>query len=53
VIDFFDHGSIANVDDRKGEITVQNLLDMTSGIEWTEPLGGRSSLRPSAGADRR
>jgi CubicO group peptidase (beta-lactamase class C family) len=37
-LDFFDRGSIANLDDRKEAITVQNLLDMTSGIEWTQPL---------------
>jgi len=41
VLDFFDRRSIANVDDKKEAITVQNLLDMTSGLEWTEPLNGR------------
>jgi CubicO group peptidase (beta-lactamase class C family) len=41
VLDFFDAHSIANVDDRKEAITVQNLLDMTSGIAWTEPPDGR------------
>ena len=41
VLDFFDRRSIANLDDRKEAITVQSLLDMTSGIEWTEPLDGR------------
>jgi len=40
VLDFFDRGSIAKLDDRKEAITVQNLLDMTSGIEWTQPLVG-------------
>jgi CubicO group peptidase (beta-lactamase class C family) len=40
VLDFFHRGSIANLDDRKEAITVQNLLDMTSGIEWTQPLVG-------------
>jgi CubicO group peptidase (beta-lactamase class C family) len=38
-LDFFDRRGIANVDDRKEAITVQSLLDMTSGLEWTEPLG--------------
>jgi CubicO group peptidase (beta-lactamase class C family) len=38
VLDFFDRGSIANLDQRKEAITVQNLLDMTSGLEWTERL---------------
>jgi CubicO group peptidase (beta-lactamase class C family) len=41
VLDFFDSRGIANVDDRKEAITVQSLLDMTSGLEWTEPLDGR------------
>jgi CubicO group peptidase (beta-lactamase class C family) len=42
VLNFFDRSSIANVDGRKEAITVQNLLDMTSGVEWTEPLDGKS-----------
>jgi CubicO group peptidase (beta-lactamase class C family) len=37
VLDFFDRRSIANLDDRKKAITVQSLLDMTSGIEWSMP----------------
>jgi len=41
VLDFFDRRSIANLDDKKEAITVQNLLDMISGLEWTEPLNGR------------
>jgi CubicO group peptidase (beta-lactamase class C family) len=41
VLNFFDRSKIANVDERKEAITVQSLLDMTSGIEWTEPLDGR------------
>jgi CubicO group peptidase (beta-lactamase class C family) len=36
-LDFFDRRGIANVDDRKKAITVQSLLDMTSGLEWAEP----------------
>ena len=36
VLEFFDQRSIANVDTRKEAITVENLLDMTSGFEWTE-----------------
>ena len=38
VLEFFDRSSIANVDDRKESIAVQNLLDMTSGIQWWQPL---------------
>jgi CubicO group peptidase (beta-lactamase class C family) len=41
VIDFFSDRTIANLDDRKKAITVQHLLDMTSGLEWREPFGGR------------
>ncbi len=41
VLDFFADSTIANLDDRKKAITVQNLLDMTSGINWQEPLDGR------------
>lgn len=41
VLDLFGDRSIANVDDRKKSITIQNLLDMTSGLDWKEPLDGR------------
>jgi len=41
VLDFFADRSIANVDERKKAVTVQNLLDMTSGLDWEEPLSGR------------
>jgi CubicO group peptidase (beta-lactamase class C family) len=37
VLDFFDRRSIATIDDRKEAITVQSLLNMTSGIEWSMP----------------
>jgi hypothetical protein len=40
VLELFDHSAIANLDDRKEAITIQNLLDRTSGIEWTQPLVG-------------
>jgi CubicO group peptidase (beta-lactamase class C family) len=36
VLDLFADQPIANVDDNKMAITVQNLLDMTSGIMWQE-----------------
>jgi len=36
VIDLFSDKEIQNVDDRKKAMTVQSLLDMTSGIEWME-----------------
>jgi len=41
MLDFFGERSLAEVNDRKNAITVQNLLDMTSGIDWNEPLNGR------------
>jgi CubicO group peptidase (beta-lactamase class C family) len=34
VLDFFQDKAVANVDDRKKAITVQHLLDMSSGFEW-------------------
>jgi CubicO group peptidase (beta-lactamase class C family) len=43
-LDFFDRTAIANLDNRKEAITVQNLLDMTSGLEWEEPFGIASSV---------
>jgi CubicO group peptidase (beta-lactamase class C family) len=36
VMDLFSDKEIQNVDDRKRAMTVQSLLDMTSGIEWVE-----------------
>jgi CubicO group peptidase (beta-lactamase class C family) len=36
VLDFFDRASLVNVDPRKDAITIQNLVDMTSGFAWTE-----------------
>ena len=43
VLDFFTSRDIANLDDRKKAITVQTVLDMTSGIEWEEGIeGGRA-----------
>jgi CubicO group peptidase (beta-lactamase class C family) len=41
LLDFFADRGIANVDDRKNAITLQSLLDMTSGIDWKEPLTGQ------------
>ncbi|MFB9263225.1 serine hydrolase domain-containing protein [Bradyrhizobium erythrophlei] len=45
MLDFFRDRTIANVDDRKRAITIQNMLDMTSGFAWTEGVeGGRPEL---------
>jgi CubicO group peptidase (beta-lactamase class C family) len=40
VMEFFADRTIANLDERKKAITIRHLLDMTSGIEWTEGLDG-------------
>jgi CubicO group peptidase (beta-lactamase class C family) len=40
VLDVFRDRTIENVDARKKAMTVQHLLDMTSGIQWQEPLSG-------------
>jgi len=36
VVDLFADKPISNVDDAKKAMTVQNMLDMTSGIDWRE-----------------
>jgi CubicO group peptidase (beta-lactamase class C family) len=36
VLDLFPDKQIANIDDNKKAMTVQSLLDMTSGIDWQE-----------------
>jgi CubicO group peptidase (beta-lactamase class C family) len=41
MLDFFPERGIVVFDDRKKAITVQHLLDMTSGIDWREPTDGR------------
>ncbi len=38
VLDFFPDRTFANPDDRKKAITLRHLLDMTSGLDWNEPL---------------
>jgi CubicO group peptidase (beta-lactamase class C family) len=39
VLDYFPDRDFANVDDSKKAITVQHLLNMTSGLAWDEGLG--------------
>jgi CubicO group peptidase (beta-lactamase class C family) len=38
VMDYFSDRQISNVDDNKKAITIQHLLDMTSGINWLESV---------------
>lgn len=38
VVDLFPGRTIANLDEAKKAITVRHLLDMTSGLDWTEGL---------------
>jgi CubicO group peptidase (beta-lactamase class C family)/Tfp pilus assembly protein PilF len=38
VLSFFDTTKVANIDDRKRRMTVRQLLNMTSGIDWNENL---------------
>ena len=38
VLDFFPERVVANLDANKKAMTLQNLLDMTSGLSWREPL---------------
>ena len=40
VVDFFADRTIASLDDAKKAITVQHLLDMTSGLSWQEGVNG-------------
>ena len=40
VLDFFAGRDVANIDERKKAMTVQNLLDMTSGLDWDEGFQG-------------
>ena len=38
VVDLFPERKLANLDERKTAMTLDNLLDLTSGLEWREPL---------------
>lgn len=46
VLDFFPDYPVAQLDDRKKALTLQSLLDMTSGLEWSESLRGGSQQSP-------
>lgn len=38
ILTFFDSTKVANVDDRKRQVTVRHLLTMTGGFDWNESL---------------
>ena len=40
MLDFFPDRRVAHVDDGKKAITIQNLLDMTSGLDWDQGFEG-------------
>lgn len=40
LLTLFPDRTVANADERKRAVTLQHLLDMTSGLDWTEPLDG-------------
>ena len=46
VLDFFPEYPVAPLDDRKKALTLQSLLDMTSGLDWSESLHGGSQQSP-------
>ena len=43
-LDFFKEKTIKNADNRKNNITIKNLLDMTSGLHWIEPYTGNIDI---------
>ena len=46
VLDLFADKHIANIDDNKKAMTVQHLLDMTSGFDWSQGFeGGKEQTR--------
>ena len=36
VLEFFEPGSVANVDEKKRRMTIRHLLTMTTGLDWNE-----------------
>lgn len=46
VLDFFPEHPVAQRDDRKKTLTLQSLLDMTSGLDWSESLRAGSQQSP-------
>jgi CubicO group peptidase (beta-lactamase class C family) len=38
ILEFFDTAKVANVDNRKRQMTIRHLLTMTAGLDWKEDL---------------
>lgn len=38
VLEFFEQGSVANVDERKERMTIRHLLTMSTGFDWNEDV---------------
>jgi CubicO group peptidase (beta-lactamase class C family) len=52
LLPLFGQREIANLDEHKRAVTLQTLLDMTSGLEWTEPLHGDAGAQSMIAAER-
>lgn len=47
VLHYFDESRIKNLDDRKRRMTLQNILTMTSGLDWNEEVAYDDPANPS------
>jgi CubicO group peptidase (beta-lactamase class C family) len=47
VLHYFDEKKVKNLDARKRRMTVQNLLTMTSGLDWNEDVAYADAANPS------
>ncbi|HLW23939.1 MAG TPA: serine hydrolase [Steroidobacteraceae bacterium] len=47
VLHYFDERAVKNLDDRKRRMTLENLLTMTSGLDWNEDVAYDDPSNPS------
>jgi hypothetical protein len=47
VMHYFDESTVKNLDDRKRHMTIENLLTMTSGLDWNEDVAYADPSNPS------